>query len=1046
MTLSDLSIRRPVFAWMLMAALIVFGAICYLRLGVSQMPDVDFPVVNVAVTWQGAAPEVMESEVVDRVEEAVISVEGVKDITSSIRQGSATVTLEFDINRNVDAALQEVQSAVGHIKFPIDVDPPVINKTNPDDQPIIWLGVSSSRPLRELIEYIDLELKDQFQTVPGVGEITLGGFSDRNLRIWVDPQKLKDHELTVLDLQKALEIGHLEEAAGFMENSKTEYNLRVMGEGITPEQVANILITQRGGKPIYNSNLHVGDVARVEDGLNDIRRISRINGVPGVGLGIKKQRGANAVEVGDNVKKKLAELQALIPKDIQIGVNFDSTIFVRQSIEETEFSLLLAALATGFVCWFFLGSLRPTFNILLSIPTSIIGSFAVIYFMGFTLNMFTILGLALAIGIVVDDAIMVLENIYRHRDMGKDRVNASLEGGREITFAAAAATIAVVAIFLPIAFMRGIIGRFFFQFGITISAAVTLSLLEAITLIPMRCSEFMESRESSGRFARFMDRAFERLAGLYRGALRLALNWRISIIAVSLVLFGGSLYLNNFLRKEFIPPQDQGVFLLRLQAPVGSSLDYTSAKFAEAENYIKGRPEVERYFAAIGGISGGEVNSGIIFLTLKELQQRKLSQAVLMDQFRKDLNKIADLKVVTQDLSLRGFTAQRGYPIEFNIRGSEWEVLKQKAEEIVKRFGETGLGTDLDTDYRTGQPELQVWPLRQEAADRGISVEDISNTISAAIGGIRVGKFTKGSRRYDVRIRIDQQDRVNPDDIDKLQVRNTFGEIVPIKDVIQVKQVPTLQTITRRNRERSISVFANVAAGKSQADGLAAAQRIAKEVLPEGYRLYLGSGASTFVDSFNSLTGLIWLGIIVAYMVLASQFNSFLHPITVLVALPFSISGAFVALYLTNQSLNLYSMIGIVLLMGIVKKNSIILVDFTNHKRFVEGLPLKEALLAACPIRLRPILMTSCATIAAAVPPALALGPGAESRIPMSVTVIGGVLLSTLFTLFVVPCVYSLFARLERRKAHHLTPEMAQVLDAHQPVKLASISDLKRAN
>lgn len=1020
MSLSDISIRRPVFAWMLMAGLIVFGTISFKRLGVSQMPDVDFPVVNVALIWQGAAPEVMESEIVDRVEATVISVEGVKDITSTIRQGQANITLEFDIDRDVDAALQEVQSAITRVQLPIDMDTPIISKNNPDDQPIMWLGVSGERSLRDIIEIIDLQLRDQFQTVPGVGEILLGGFAERNLRIWADPAKLKAHELTVLDLKTALEKGHLEEAAGYIDNPRTEYNLRMMGEGVTPEQVGQILITQRGGKPIYGSTVHVGDVARVEDGLNDMRRVSRIDGNDGIGMGIKKQHGANAVAVGDAIKKKLAEIQPLLPKDVHIGINFDSTTFIRESIDETEFSLWLAALATGFVCWLFLGSLRPTFNILLSIPTSIVGAFTVIYFMGFTLNMFTILGLTLAIGIVVDDAIMVLENIYRHRDMGKDKVTASLDGAREISFAAIASTIAVVAIFLPVAFMKGIIGRFFFQFGITISAAVLLSLLEAITLIPMRSSEFMESTESHGAFARYIDRTFHRLENLYRRILRLVLDWRVTTVIVAIVLFIGSLLLSPMIRKEFIPAQDQSMFMIRFQTPVGSSIEYTMSKLTEIEKLIKSRPEVSHYFAAVGGLSGGEVNAGIVFMTLKPIKERTLSQDDMMALFRDTLNKVPDLHVVAQDLSLRGFTAQRGYPIEFNIRGSEWPVLKEKTEAILKKFGDTGLVTDLDTDYRTGQPEIHVIPLREEAAARGISIEDISNTVAAAMGGARVGKFTKGSRRYDVRLRLEQKDRLKPEDIMALQLRNTYGEIVPIKDVVKIEEVPTLQTITRRNRERSISIFANMTPGKSQSDALNAAEKIGKEVLPEGYRLFMGSGSATFVDSFKSLGFVILLGIIVSYMVLASQFNSFLHPLTVLVALPFSLSGAFLALYLTDKSINLYSMIGIVLLMGIVKKNSIMLVEYANKKRYEEGMSLRDSLLAACPIRLRPILMTSCATIAAAIPPALALGPGAESRIPMSVTIVGGVLVSTLFTLLVVPCVYSLMAKWERRKAHHV--------------------------
>ncbi|NUN93213.1 MAG: efflux RND transporter permease subunit [Verrucomicrobiae bacterium] len=1017
MTLSDLSIRRPVFAWMIMFGLIVFGAISLGRLGVSEKPDVDFPVLTITANWPGAAPEVMEAEITDRIEQAVISIQGIRDILSTMRQGTTQVTLEFELTRDIDAALQEVQANISRIRLPKDVDPPTIRKSNPDDQPIMWLGVSGKRPLHDLIVYIDLHLRDQFQVLPGVGEVLLSGFADRNLRLWVDNEKLKRYELTILDLQKAIELNHTEIAAGYMENTRAELNVRMMGEGLTPEEVGNILITQRGGQPIYNTTIRVRDVARVEDSLDDIRRISRVNGIPGVGLGIKKQRGANAVEVARGVRARLEEIRRVLPKDIEVSVRFDTTKFIEDSVRETEFTLLLSAIITGLVCWIFLGSWRTTFNVVLSIPTSIVGTFMILYFMGFTLNFFTLLGLALAVGIVVDDAIMVLENIVRHQQLGKGRVAAAGDGAREITFAAIAASIAVVAIFLPVAFMKGIIGKFFFQFGVTISGAVMLSLLEAVTLMPMRCSQFLGDPKQSGALVGFVDRRFHAIARIYRSTLEFCLDRRWSVLLASFALFFASLYLGRFLRKEFIPPQDMDAFLISFQTPVGSSLQYTSDRIKEAEEILKRRPELEGYFAAIGGFAGGESNRGVIFVSLYPKSKRKAGQFEIMNWCRKEMSKIPTLRVFPQDLSMRGFTAQRGFPVEFNVRGGDYQVLKEKVGVILKRLGETGLMTDLDTDYREGMPEVRIWPDRARAAASSVSMETLGNTVNAAIGGVRQGNFTSDGRRYDVRLRLDADERIKAEDIHALQVRTAYGELLPITEVTRVETVKTLQTITRRMRERSISVFANVAPGKSQSDALAAAERVAREVLPEGYRFFLSGSAQTFKESFDSLIFALVLGVVVAYMVLASQFNSFLHPFIVLLALPFSVTGAFVALLLANQSLNLYSMIGMVLLMGIVKKNSILLVEFTNKKRHEDGMPLREAILTAAPIRLRPILMTSFATIAAAVPPALAFGPGAESRIPMAIAVIGGVLVSTFLTLIVVPCAYSLLARFERKPA-----------------------------
>lgn len=1019
MTLSDLSIKRPVFAWMIMFGLIVFGAISLGRLGVSQMPDVDFPVLTITANWTGAAPEVMEAEITDRLEQAVISVQGIRDILSTIRQGTTTITLEFELNRDIDAALQEVQANISRIRLPKDVDPPTIQKTNPDDQPIMWLGVAGERSLHDLIVYIDLHLRDQFQVLPGVGEVLLGGFTERNLRLWVDNEKLKQYELTILDLQKAIELNHTEIAAGYMENATKEMNVRMMGEGLTPEQVGNILITQRGSQPIYNTTIHVHDVARVEDSLNDIRRISRVNGHPGVGMGIKKQRGSNAVEVARAVKARMEEINRLLPKDMRITVNFDTTKFIEDSVRETEFTLLLSAIVTGLVCFLFLGSWSSTFNVLLSIPTSIIGTFMVLYFMGFTLNFFTLLGLALAVGIVVDDAIMVLENIVRHQQMGKNRMTAAGDGAREITFAAIAASVAVIAIFLPVAFMKGIIGKFFFQFGVTISAAVALSLLEAVTLMPMRCSQFLDVAHDTGRFSVWTNRQFQRLADLYRRLLDTCLNYRWTVIALSIAFFTTSLGIIWFLRAEFIPPQDMDVFLLSFQTPVGSSLQYTSDRLKEAEKILVTRPEVVRYFTAVGGFTGGEVNRGILFVTLTPKSQRRAGQFEIMAWCRQEMSKIPTVKVFPQDLSMRGFTAQRGFPIEFNIRGENYDVLKKKAAEIIQRMEKTGLMTDVDTDYREGMPEVRIWPDRARAAASSVSMGILGDTVNAAIGGVREGEYTHEGRRYDVRLRLNPEERLKAEDVNALQVRTAYGELIPITDVVRTETVPTLQTISRRMRERSISIFANVAPKKSQQEALKAAEKISRALLPEGYRFFLSGSAQTFRESFESLIFALVLGIVVAYMVLASQFNSFLHPFTVLLALPFSLTGALIALLLTNQSLNLYSFIGLVLLMGIVKKNSILLVEFTNKKRHADGMPLREAIMTAGPIRLRPILMTSFATIAAAVPPALALGPGAESRIPMAIAVIGGVLVSTFLTLLVVPCAYSLLAKLEHKPSPH---------------------------
>ncbi|MBI3615379.1 MAG: efflux RND transporter permease subunit [Candidatus Omnitrophica bacterium] len=1025
MTLSDLSIKNPVFAWMLMAGLILFGIIGFNQMGVSQMPDVEFPVINVQLTWEGAAPEVIESDVVDIVEDAIMSVQGIRDISSTSRQGSASVTIEFDLNRDIDVAVQEVQTKIAQAqrRLPNDIDPPIVSKVNPQDNPILWLGVSGDIPKKELIEYVQNHLRDKFQTISGVGEVMLGGFVEPNLRVWLDAEKLEALQLTVDDVIGAIQKEHAEMPAGRIETGKEEFNVRAMGEAASVEEFGNIIIARRGGQPVYKP-IYLKDVASVEDGLADIRRIARIGGKTSVGIGIKKQRGANEVTVAHNVLKKMEEVKKQLPKGIEIGVNFDRTRFVEDSIRELTFTLILSAILTSIVCWLFLGSWSATLNILMAIPTSIIGTFIAMFFFHFTLNTFTLLGLSLAIGIVVDDAIMVLENIVRYQENGLDRVEAARVGARQITFAAFAATLAIIAIFLPVAFMQGIIGKFFFEFGVTISIAVALSLLEALTLAPMRCAQFLQVGERLGPMGRAVDAGFHGLSRAYRAALGWCLNHRRLVVLVSLILFFGSIFgVTPRLRREFVPPQDQSMFLCRLQAPVGSSIEFTDERFKQAEAFAMSRPEIRRYFGAIGGFGGGEVNTGMLFMTLKPPRERPLvppnkkplTQLELMNLFRKELNKIPDIRARIQDLSLSGLSAQRGFPIEMTIQGTDWEQLAATSKKIQEQMEKSPLLVDVDTDYLEGVREVRVIPNRKAAADRAVSVETIAHTVNAMIGGERVAKYTRGGRRYDVRVRLIPAQRTQSQDIEKLWVWNNRGEMVQLKDLVTISEKPSYLSITRKGRERAISIFANVAPGKSQAIALEEAERIAKGVLPEGYHVVFGGSSQTFKESFQSLLFALWLGIAVAYMVLGSQYNSYLHPVTVLLALPFSVTGAFIALWLANQSLNIYSYIGLILLMGIVKKNSILLVDFTNQLRR-QGKGVKEALLEACPIRLRPILMTSISTIAAAVPPAMALGPGAETRIPMAMTVIGGMTLSTLLTLFVVPCAYSLFSRLERKK------------------------------
>jgi HAE1 family hydrophobic/amphiphilic exporter-1 len=1043
MKLTEVSIRRHVFAWMLMAALILFGAFSFRGMGISQLPDVDFPVIAISLSYPGAAPEVMESSVVDPIEDAVMGIQGVSRVTSSSSQGAATITVEFDLGRNIDLAQTDVQAKVEQARrfLPTDLDPPTITKTNPEDQPILWLALTApGRSDYELARYVRDVLKGEFATIPGVGDIRLGGYLEPNLRVWVDPKKLVPLQLTLSDVANAIRAGHYEPPSGYIDAGPKELNVRMLGEADTPRDFAQLSINQRGGQPNFRP-VPLGRVARVENGTEDVRRLARSDGVPAIGLGIQKQRGANAVAVARAVRARLPEVQKSLPRGMKLEIHNDSTRFIEDAVHELNFTLLLSALLTAVVCWAFLGSWSATLNVLLAIPTSIVGAFTALYFLGFTLNTFTLLALSLSIGIVVDDAIMVLENIVRRREEGDDRVAAALFGTREISFAAIAATVSILAIFLPVAFMKGIIGRFFFQFGMALSVAVLLSLLEALTLTPMRTSRFLKVGERTTRIGRGIEAAFDALRRGYSRTLASALRHRLLVIAASLIAFAASLLVLRGLNREFLPAEDQGQFIVRVTTPLGSSLDFTSERMARIERGLLARPEVAGVFAVAGGFGGGQANSGFAFVNLKPGDQREKSQQQLMTEVRQQLNRIPGVRAITQDLSARGFSTSRGFPIEFTVQGPDWQKLVGYTERIMREMERSGMATDVDMDYEGQTRELAIVPDRARARARGVSVADIGDTVATAIGGLRVAKFTSDGRRYDVRLkRTDPPDAaVLRDPANALQgllVRNNRGETLPVTDVVRIERRPAPVNLTRLNRQRAITVFANVAPGKSQQAALQRALEIGRQALPDGYAVAVSGTAQTFQESISSLLLAMILGLAIAYMVLATQFNSFADPITVLMALPFSVSGAFLALLITGQSINIYSMIGLILLMGIVKKNSILLIDFTNQVRSRRGVPVREALLEACPLRLRPIIMTSIATVAGAMPAAVALGPGAESRRPMAIAVIGGVLLSTLLTLYVVPCIATILSR----GRHETVPEVDRLLRQERQRELEKAS------
>jgi multidrug efflux pump len=1022
LNLTDISIRNPVFAWMLMACTILFGLVAVTRIGISQYPDVDYPNVSVSVSWPGAAPSAVERELIEPLEQALAQVEGIKQITSQARQGSARVTASFDISRNVDLALQDVQAKVAQAQrqLPRDVPAATVSKSNPDDTPIVTVGVSGAFSRQLLSDVARYQVQEKLQTVPGVGQITLSGYLDRNVRIWLDSSLLAEKGVVASDIIDTIRREHVEVPGGQLEAGGRQLNVRLLGEAIDLEALRKLVVRRVKETPVY-----LEDVAVVEDGFEDVNSVARLDGVPLQALGVLKQRGTNAVAVATAVREKVAEIQQTLPEGMKVEVLFDTTTFIEESVHHIELELVLALGLTAIVCWLFLGSLSSTLNVVLAIPMSLLGTVAVIYFLGFTLNTFTLLGLSLAVGLVVDDAVMVMENIYRHAEMGKPRAAAAGDGTKEIAFAALAATLAVVAIFLPVVFMEGVIGRFFFQFGVTLSVAVMLSYFEAITLAPARCAQMLStSREGRSALGRAVDRGFAGLERGYAWVLSKATDHPWKVLFLSTALLGASAAIVPLIPTEFVPSQDQSRLNVRIQTETGSSLEAAAPLIRKAEDKLAKRPEIARVLTTL---SGGQ---GSMNLTLVPPSERKLSAQQLSAEIRKELSSIAGIRASVQDPSQQGFGVQRGYPVDFTVRGADWDTLVTSAMKLKEALEKSGLVTDTTTDYRVGAPEVQVVPDRRRASELGISVSDLANTVSALVGGNVVGKFSTEGRRVDIRMRLLTSQRSRPEDVSAIRIRSRTGDSVPLSMVVTQKETSVLQTISRQDRERAIGVSANVAPGHSQAEAMAKVAELAKD-LPLGYRAVPNGQASQLTETTGSLFFALAIGILVAYMVLASQFNSFLHPVTVLTILPLALSGAAIGLLVTGKSLNIFSMIGVLLLMGIVKKNSILLVEYANQVREHEGLDALSAMRKAGPLRLRPILMTTVATMMAAVPPILGLGQGTETRSPMAAVVLGGLTVSTILSLLVVPAFYVVADRVKAKLSSKARPEPAPVPEGH---------------
>jgi hydrophobe/amphiphile efflux-1 (HAE1) family protein len=1002
MFLSDTSIDRPVLTTVVMGAVLLAGWLGYRNLPVRELPDVEYPIVNVQSVFPGASAGVVETEVTEVLEEEINTIEGIKTLTSTSAEGVSIISAEFQLERDVDFALQDVRASVSRVRgeLPDDVEDPIVQKVDPDAQPIIWVPVQNpDAGITEINDVADTEVRERLQTIEGVGRVILGGERRFAVRIDLDPQRMGAYGITVPDVRRALQSGNVEIPSGRVESLSREFTVRTLGEIDSPEAFADLIVGWRDEAPI-----RLGDVGRAYPGVQNERALARFNGETTVGVGVVKQSGANTVAVAERVLERLDEIRHDLPPGFTVDIAVNNADFIEQSLAEVEETIFIAFVLVVVVILLFLQSGTATIIPTAAIPVSIVGTFAALWALGFSVNTLTLLALVLAIGIVVDDAIVVVENIHRHLEEGKSAKEAAREGTSEIAFAVIAISLTLVIVFLPIAFMGGIVGRLFRQFGIAVAVSVLISAFVALSLSPMLSSRFLRLGHAHNVVFDTMDRAIEWLTDRYRATLEWALDHRWLVTAIGLVSLLLSLVVMARMGKEFVPPEDRGQFLVSVQAPVGSTLEYTDSYLRQIEGMLVDTEGVDRFFSAVGlGIGGpGSVASAIAFVRLEGGDRR--SQFEIMDEVRGKVARLAGVDVFL--IAPSSLQQGAGQPLQFVLQAPNLDTLAHYADSMVARARATPGLLGVDTDLDLNKPQLSVTIDRNKAASLGVSVADVGTTLQVLMGGTDITEFERGSERYEVMVQARDSSRVTPQDVSSLYVRGAGGGLVQLSSVVDVAEGVAPNQINHFNRRRSITV-SSALQGISLGTGLERMQALADDVLPEGFTTTVTGQTQDFQESFASLVFALVMAVVAVYLVLAGQFESFVHPFTIMLALPLALVGAVLALALFGMTLNIYSMIGIIMLMGLVTKNSILLVDFANQARR-GGMERDRAVVRAGVVRLRPIVMTSISIIIGVMPIALALGAGAESRRPLGVAVVVGMFSSTALTLLVVPVFYAL--------------------------------------
>ncbi|MDB5032873.1 MAG: acriflavin resistance protein [Chlorobi bacterium] len=1030
MSLSTLSIQRPVLAVVMSIVILLFGAIGFVSLGVREYPAVDPPIITVTTNYAGANADVIESQITEPLEESINGIAGIRTLTSVSREQRSTVTVEFTLDVDLETAANDVRDRVSRAikNIPADADPPVVAKADADANPIVFLTVESAT--RNQLEVNDIAtnfFKERLQNIPGVSEVTLNGEKKYSMRLWLDPAKLAAYQLTPADIRNALKNENVELPSGKIEGNNTELTVNTIGRLNDAEDFNNAIIKEDNGRTVK-----VRDIGNATLDAENVNNILKRNGVPMIGVGILPQPGANNVAISKEVYKRVDQIKKDLPPDIKVGVAYDTTIGIQHSITEVLETIAIAFGLVVMIIFLFLRDWRTTLIPVLAIPVSLIGTFFVMYLANFSINILTLLGIVLAIGLVVDDAIVVLENIYTKIEEGMTPLQAGLDGSKEIFFAVISTTLALVAVFLPVVFLQGLTGRLFREFGIVVAGSVAISAFVALTLTPMLSTKLIKQRSHSWFYLK-TEVFFEKLTAGYRNSLTTFMRWRWLAFPIMLAAGGMIYFFGSNVQSELAPLEDRSRMRINSTAPEGSTFAYMDRYMDDLSRLVqKSVPENDGVLDIVG--AGGGVNAGIIILSLKQPEDResKRSQQQIADALSREITSLTGARsFVTQEPTIGDRRA--GLPVQYVLQAPNIDKLREALPKFIEAAQKDPAFGAVDFNLKFNKPEMEVRIDREKAKVMGVSVLDIAQTLQLAFSEQRLGYFIKNGKQYQVLGEFIREDRNDPKDLLSASVRTKSGTLVQLDNLVTLSDQSNPPQLYRFNRYVSATVSASLSPGRTLGDGIKAMDAIAAKTLDPSFTTALSGSSRDYAESSSSLLFAFLFALTLIYLVLAAQFESFRDPIIILLTVPLALAGALLSLWYFNQTLNIFSQIGIIMLIGLVTKNGILIVEFANHRK-EEGLPIGQAIVEASVSRFRPILMTSLATMLGTLPIALALGSGAQSRVSMGIAVIGGLLFSGGLTLYVIPAIYSYFSKeLKHDNAHDIGPAPALNGEAHAP-------------